>query len=150
VTKSVRRVVSGFDESGRSVWIEDDFPESHTDVGRPGYRMTDLWRVPKCPPRIGENHSPGAVEYWPETGGLVFRTAEIPPRSGRGEMHTSQTIDLMVIISGELWGYQEHTNEAILLKQGDTLIQCGTSHAWENKSDAPCLFAVVLLGAIAK
>jgi quercetin dioxygenase-like cupin family protein len=65
-------------------------------------------------------------------------------------MHSSQTIDLMVIISGELWAYQEHTSKAILLKQGDTLIQRGTSHAWENKSDAPCRFAVVLLGATAR
>jgi quercetin dioxygenase-like cupin family protein len=109
--------------------------------------MTDLTRIAKCPPKIGEAHVPTSVEYWPETGGLVFRTAEIPPHSGITAMHASDTLDLMVVISGEIWAYQEHSEEAKLLKPGDTLIQCGTSHAWENKGDEPCLYAVVLVGA---
>lgn len=146
MTKPIRRVVSGFDKKGRSVWISDDFPNTHIQAG-PGVRVTDLTRISKCPAEIGRAYEPTSVDYWPETGGLVFRTAEIPPHSGVTDMHASDTIDLMVVISGEIWAYQEHTDEAKLLKAGDTLIQCGTSHAWENKSDEPCLYAVILIGA---
>ncbi len=46
--------------------------------------------------------------------------------AGRAGMHQSNTVDLMVIISGELWGYQSDADEGVLLKQGDTFIQRGT------------------------
>ena len=32
-----------------------------------------------------------------------------------------------------------------LLKAGDMMIQCGTNHAWSNRSDAPCDIAFVLI-----
>ena len=33
----------------------------------------------------------------------------------------------------------------MLLKAGDTMIQCGTNHAWSNRSNAPCDIAFVLV-----
>ena len=33
----------------------------------------------------------------------------------------------------------------VLLKAGDVLVQCGTNHAWSNRSNAPCVVAFVLL-----
>jgi hypothetical protein len=72
---------------------------------------------------------------------------EIPPSStiksgdGRAAMHKSDG-DLMVIISGEIWGYQSDADEGVLLRPGDTFSQRGTMHAWENRGTVPCLFAV--------
>jgi hypothetical protein len=31
------------------------------------------------------------------------------------------------------------------LKAGDVLVQCGTNHAWSNRSKAPCIVAFVLI-----
>ena len=33
----------------------------------------------------------------------------------------------------------------VLLKAGDVLVQCGTNHAWSNRSDTPCMMAFVLI-----
>jgi len=35
----------------------------------------------------------------------------------------------------------------VLLKAGDVLIQRGTSHAWSNRTEAPCCIAFVLIDA---
>jgi hypothetical protein len=157
MSKSIRRVVSGLDERGRSVWTSDSRPQSYKDFEPFGVRVTDIWNMPKIPPDVRADHAPNAFEHWPAKGGLVFRLAEIPPmtsvnardavRAGPALMHKSDTVDLMVIISGEIWGLQNDTEEALLLKQGDTLIQRGTMHAWENRSNEPCVYAVVLVGA---
>jgi len=36
----------------------------------------------------------------------------------------------------------------VLLKAGDVLIQCGTNHAWSNRSNAPCDIAFVLIDGV--
>jgi hypothetical protein len=151
--QNIRRVVSGLDEHGKSVWTSDLEPSSRLDIPATGVRVTDIWRIPQIPPDVLVDHAPRSVEMWPTPGGLVFRLAEIPPLStiksgdGRAAMHRSDTVDLMVIISGEIWGYQSDAHEGVLLRPGDTFIQRGTMHAWENRGEVPCLFAVVLVGA---
>jgi hypothetical protein len=35
-------------------------------------------------------------------------------------------------------------------REGDCVVQNGTSHAWLNKGDRPCTMAVVLVGAAAR
>jgi hypothetical protein len=151
--QNIRRVVSGLDERGKSVWTSDVEPSSYLDISATGVRVTDIWRVPEIPPDARADHAPKSFEMWPALGGLVFRLAEIPPSStvkngdGRAAMHQSNTVDLMVIISGEIWGYQSDADEGVLLKPGDTFIQRATMHAWENRGNVPCLFAVVLVGA---
>jgi hypothetical protein len=96
------------------------------------------------------------AKVYPVGGGLVFRIAEIPPRTRqsdgaatpwRGPMHASSTVDLMTVISGELWAHQLDADEPVRLKAGDTFIQRGSMHAWENRGDEPCVFSVVLVSA---
>jgi len=36
-------------------------------------------------------------------------------------------------------------DEDVHLKQGDVVIQCGTNHAWSNRSDKPCKMLYVLI-----
>jgi hypothetical protein len=36
-------------------------------------------------------------------------------------------------------------DEEVLLKAGDVVVQCGTNHAWSNRSNAPCLVAFILI-----
>jgi hypothetical protein len=58
-------------------------------------------------------------------------------------MHRTQTIDYVLILSGEIYCVLDDTE--VLLKAGDTMIQCGTNHAWSNRSNAPCDIAFVLI-----
>ena len=58
-------------------------------------------------------------------------------------MHRTQTIDYVVILSGEVYCVLDDTE--VLLKTGDILIQCGTNHAWSNRSNGPCDILFVLI-----
>ena len=58
-------------------------------------------------------------------------------------MHRTETIDYAVILSGEIYCVLDDTE--VLLKTGDILVQCGTNHAWSNRSDAPCDILFVLI-----
>jgi hypothetical protein len=158
MTKDIRRVVTGFDAAGRSVWTSDGPVTSHLENDTPGFRITDVWRTESSPPSVLDDGAPTGYTNWPVAGGLVFRIAEIPPLSSlspeqakalsrEGGMHESDSVDLMAVISGEIWGYQSDAEEGVLLKAGDTFIQRGTLHAWENRGTEPCIFSVVLVGA---
>ena len=60
---------------------------------------------------------------------------------GIAGMHQTDTVDIVTVISGEIWAVVE-TGET-LVRPGDTVIQRGTWHAWRNRSDAPCTVAAV-------
>jgi quercetin dioxygenase-like cupin family protein len=79
---------------------------------------------------VGEEQMPGLME--------VFD----PERPG---MHKTDSIDYSYIISGEM--YLELDNgEEVLIRQGDTVVQRGTWHAWHNRTDEPCVVACILVG----
>jgi mannose-6-phosphate isomerase-like protein (cupin superfamily) len=61
-------------------------------------------------------------------------------------MHTTDTVDYDIIISGELWLELDDGKE-VRLKPGDIVIQNGTRHAWRNKGTKPCVMYSVLVGA---
>ena len=58
-------------------------------------------------------------------------------------MHRTETIDYAIILSGEITMLLEDSE--VLLKAGDILVQCGTDHAWTNRSNAPCVVAFILI-----
>jgi mannose-6-phosphate isomerase-like protein (cupin superfamily) len=65
-------------------------------------------------------------------------------RGGRHPlMHRTETIDYAIVLSGEIIMLLDEGE--VLLKAGDVLVQCGTNHAWSNRSGAPCVVAFVLL-----
>jgi len=61
-------------------------------------------------------------------------------------MHTTDTVDLDVIVSGEVYLELDDGKE-VLLKAGDCVVQNGTRHAWRNRSSQHCVIAVALVGA---
>jgi mannose-6-phosphate isomerase-like protein (cupin superfamily) len=65
-------------------------------------------------------------------------------RGGRHPMmHRTETIDYVIILEGEITMVMDEQD--VHLKAGDVLIQCGTNHAWSNRSAAPCVVAFVLI-----
>jgi mannose-6-phosphate isomerase-like protein (cupin superfamily) len=61
-------------------------------------------------------------------------------------MHTTNTVDLNCVISGEVW-LELDDGQEVHLKAGDVVVQNGTRHRWTNKTDQPCVLFGVLLGA---
>jgi quercetin dioxygenase-like cupin family protein len=64
---------------------------------------------------------------------------------GRG-MHATPTVDVVLIVSGELWIELDDGTE-VRLVVGDTLVQNGTLHGWRNKTSEPATVALFMVGA---
>jgi quercetin dioxygenase-like cupin family protein len=66
--------------------------------------------------------------------------ASDPSRLG---MHRTDTIDFVVVLSGEVWLRLDESE--VHLQAGDCVVQRGTWHAWHNRSAKPCLIADVMI-----
>lgn len=58
-------------------------------------------------------------------------------------MHRTETLDYAVVLSGEITMIID--DQDVHLKAGDTVVQCGTNHAWSNRSGAVCEVLFVLI-----
>jgi hypothetical protein len=58
-------------------------------------------------------------------------------------MHRTQTIDYGIVIEGEITLVLDEDES--IVRTGDIVIQCGTNHAWANRSTANCRVAFVLI-----
>ena len=61
-------------------------------------------------------------------------------------MHTTDTIDFEVVLSGEVVLELDDGAETVL-HPGDTVVQNGTRHRWLNRGVQPAVLAVFLIGA---
>jgi quercetin dioxygenase-like cupin family protein len=58
-------------------------------------------------------------------------------------MHRTESIDYAIVLAGEITMLLDEGD--VVLKAGDILVQCGTNHAWVNRSNAPAVVAFVLV-----
>lgn len=58
-------------------------------------------------------------------------------------MHRTETIDYAIVMSGEIVMLLDEGE--VVLRAGDILVQCGTNHAWVNRSNAPAVVVFVLI-----
>ena len=58
-------------------------------------------------------------------------------------MHRTETIDYAIVMSGEIVMLLDEGE--VVLRAGDILVQCGTNHAWVNRSNAPAVIVFVLI-----
>lgn len=162
-----RRVVTGVDHGGRSTFVSDELTE-HRFVGD-AYAVNMMWQIEKLPTSVAAENAVREISYDPPAAGLTVVTTTFPPDStfdydaaykksledwGANHdpdpndlpgMHITNSIDIITVISGEIWAVLE-TGEK-LLRQGDTLVQRGTKHAWNNRSDANCVISAVIVNA---
>jgi oxalate decarboxylase/phosphoglucose isomerase-like protein (cupin superfamily) len=170
----MRRIVTAESKSGVVVQA-NDLPET-TTAGIP----TNIWgfdQLPNLPlaaeqvlgeyQQIGLFGPKGALRvdvmsFPPETGtqapdlGALMAKVDFgkghnmtPGKSGGG-MHRTDSIDLVVVISGEgEMSYPDEDGELkeIHLKVGDIVVQNGNFHAWQNRSREPFVVLFVALGA---
>ena len=60
-------------------------------------------------------------------------------------MHTTDTVDFEYILSGEVDLILDD-GAKVTLRQGDSVVQNGTRHAWQNHGTVPCQIVVFVLG----
>jgi hypothetical protein len=170
-----RRVVTGHDATGASVFASDQAMEPVTLALLPGAEFHQLWGRDGPATVPGDVASAGQYRYFPELGGFRFGFFTLGPDSvtmpddldlgaaiaelderlpGMADvlepdhpgMHTTDTVDFDVVISGEVWLELDDGAE-VKLGPGDSVIQNGTRHAWHNRTSQPCTLAVTLIGA---
>lgn len=149
----MRRIVTGFDERGRSTVIADGEAFG-----------SDAWaEVWVTDPAHGldavvDPHD-GTTVLEPPAGGTAWRVFTVPPdavmRSRLAEtaaaipgmepdgFHTTDTLDYVMVLEGTI-DLELDTGE-VRLGPGDCVVQRGTRHAWRNRSDAPVRMVAVML-----
>lgn len=137
-----RRVVTGHDADGKSIVLSDGAPPQNHPMQGPevGADFIEMWSTTEAVPSLTSlpASEPNDREFtiMPPSGHLL-RVIEIyPPSMGghRTVMHRTRTIDYVVVIEGQI--VLVLTDSEVVLKPGDVVVQRGTDHAWENRSDA--------------
>lgn len=81
----IRRVVTGHDEHGKAVVLEDGLaPAVRTNPLRPGHISVDLWKTAAAPVIIRRSEADptaGPKQIHPPPHGTVFRISEIAPET---------------------------------------------------------------------
>lgn len=173
MVQKIRRVVTGHNAQGRSVFIADGDASAVKEMeSMPGLALTDLWKTGDAPASNDGNADAAGlpVVLEPDPRGTIFRIVEFPPDTawrdnadarrafesiGAGHakdaanadpmMHKTSTVDYLIVLQGEIWAILEEGE--VCLKQGDVMIQRGTNHSWSVRTDEPCLLAAVLVNA---
>ena len=146
--KPVRRVVTGHDASNVARVLIDG-AAMNTRSSRPGRLSTLIWSTDGTPADIAigediEDLGARRLGTAPPTGGTRFTVNDIPPGE-RGVMHRTETLDYVIVLSGEL--DMEMDDSTVTLKAGDVMVQRGTNHAWINRGADYARVAFVLIDA---
>jgi mannose-6-phosphate isomerase-like protein (cupin superfamily) len=173
---SVRRVVTGHDASGKSVFASDETVEPDSPILMPSAAFHQLWGGDSAPQFPDDGSMPDWHMYFPPVGGFRFGMLTIPPETSAGEleflnaeeavadieaklpgllrymdpsdpgMHATDTIDFEVVLEGTIVLELDDGAE-VTLNPGDTVVQNGTRHRWKNPGSTPARMALFLCGA---
>lgn len=172
---AVRRVITGHDADGRSVfknveavppvrgratciWGVWGWDSGHGSlpVDQPGdYSFESLFPPPagvrinmiEHPPHEDPDADP--YESSPTPGDR--RIMELVQAGGRlherrGRLHSTNSVDIAFVISGQIEFLQDD-GDSVTLRPGDCIVVNGTNHQWINHGPEPCLMGSVMLGA---
>jgi mannose-6-phosphate isomerase-like protein (cupin superfamily) len=171
----VRRVVTGHDGDGKAVFASDDQVDPLRVAINPGAEFHRLWGADQAPAFPDDGGPTAQPSYFPPVGGYRFGLFTVPPASvpapaglnvqaaraemeeklpglqsymepGNPGMHTTDTIDFEMVLSGEVILELDDGAEKVL-RPGDTVVQNGTRHRWKNRGTEPAVLAVFLIGA---
>jgi quercetin dioxygenase-like cupin family protein len=144
-----RRIVTGHDESGKSVVLSDAPTPKSLDIGTGVFH--EIWITDSTPVEIPASEPESTdrpVRVPPPANGVMVRFTEMAPGAA-SPMHRTETLDVGVVIEGETWLLLDDGSET-RVGPGDAVVQRGTNHAWENRSDRPVRMLFVLIdGTIA-
>jgi mannose-6-phosphate isomerase-like protein (cupin superfamily) len=154
------------------VFVSDT--EIESIASRPGGGMWRMWGDDDAPTLPDDGQRPPFEKMFPPPGGWRYNFVTMAPESsgiGPGSpptaeqlenmkrmgtenlyekdnpgMHTTDTVDIDYIVSGELCLELDDGAE-VVLKAGDSVIQNGTRHKWHNRTEEPVVMLAVCIGA---
>ena len=175
MNRPIRRVITGHNAQGKSVFIFDGAASATHTRGPGSAFITELWETRSTPAdnRGSEDASAHPFRLPPPANGSVFRVISYPPDSerlaalererksgddGSGRaaaldrgnprhpgFHKTSSVDYAIVLSGEIYALMDEGE--VLLKPGDVLVQRGTNHAWSNRGSEAAVLAFVLVDA---
>src|SRR5438445_1456363 len=135
MAQKVRRLVTGHDEDGKSMFLIDGISPNVKEMeSMPGLALTDLWETTGTPASNTGNADAAArpVRLEPPKNGTILRIVEFPPDSawradadaaaafasiGAGHakdksnadpmMHKTATVDYIIVLKGEIHAIME-------------------------------------------
>ena len=144
MTWTPRRVVTGHDRTGKSVFLSDG-PPPVIRTAAEGTAFVELWSTDAAPAPLAPSEpepTERALTVPPGPNGTKIRINEIPP-GGASPMHRTETIDYGVVLSGEIVLVLDDSETVV--RAGDVVIQRGTDHRWENRSADVTRVAFILV-----
>jgi mannose-6-phosphate isomerase-like protein (cupin superfamily) len=171
----VRRVVTGHDASGKSVFVSDESVSPDEPLLLPGSEFHQLWGGDATPQFPDDGTKPAYTMYFPPIGGFRFGMLTVPPGAAApaGDvdvqaaledaetklpgllsymdpsdlgMHATDTIDFEVILEGTVVLELDDGAE-VTLHSGDSVVQNGTRHRWRNPGPGVARMALFICGA---
>lgn len=169
----IHRIVTGHNASGQATILFDSHARETLEF--PGWAdagSTELWATNETPADANSTDDRARpMRHDPEPGGTLFRVVQVPPESDQQldpgavfdamgsqnkpdaaaraqhpSMHRTDSVDYLVVISGEMTMLMEDGTQAHL-RPGDCIVQQASLHAWVNTTDKPCLLAAILIDA---
>ncbi|VBB84820.1 Putative Cupin domain protein [Podospora comata] len=141
-----RHVTTHSPTTGLSIFAPPSLlPSSPTPYGSVGMVVHDLYKTFTTPLNMSTEDdinrlqahplqpSPGTLWFPKAPGETLVRYCDWGPGQAI-QFHRTETIDFGVVIEGEMVLTLDGL-EKRRLKKGDVVVQRGTMHAWENKSD---------------
>jgi len=169
--KPQRRIIAADREAGKSSLILDaPSPDVRTDPARPGFALQRMWVVESFPARLVYETLYLPHVLVPPAKGSVLNVFTFPPdaawkgkvgerevkayfqsvgapnaskhsaRAPHPYMQCTRTLDFCIVLEGEIVLVLD--TQEVTVKQGEFVIQRGTSHAWSNRSGKPAVVAI--------
>jgi quercetin dioxygenase-like cupin family protein len=141
-----RRVVTGHDADGKSVFVLDGAPPV-ARTAPDGAGFYELWSTAPAPAALSATEpdpAAGAVLVPPPPNGTKIRINEFPP-GVVSPVHRTESVDYGIVVEGEMVLVLDDSET--VLRRGDVVVQRGTSHRWENRSGQVARMVFVLVDA---
>jgi mannose-6-phosphate isomerase-like protein (cupin superfamily) len=173
----IRRVVTGHDAQGKSVFVSDGAtPRAHSFEHFPGHAAAQVWSVdgPPVVPHEGGDPTAARGSVMPPAGGNSLLLVDFPPDAvmGGAADPAAAFASLVEALPGLMETFEPaspgmHTTDTVdyaivlsgeiwlelddgavkLVKAGDVVVQHGTRHAWRNRSEQVVRVAFMMTGA---
>jgi quercetin dioxygenase-like cupin family protein len=142
-----RRVVTGHDERGVSVFTSDG-PVPVVRTAPDGALFCEIWGTAAMPAPVAAaepDPTVNALTVPPPPDGTKIRINVFPP-GAVSPMHRTQSVDYGIALDGEVVLVLDDSETT--LRPGDVVVQRGTSHRWENRTGATARMAFILIDGV--
>jgi quercetin dioxygenase-like cupin family protein len=142
-----RRVVTGHDQHGVSVFLQDG-PPPVVRAAPDGALFYEIWGTDATPAPVSAaepDPTERSLTVPPAPGGTKIRVNEFPP-GVVSPAHRTQSVDYGIVLDGEVVLVLDDSET--VLGPGDIVVQRGTVHRWENRTERTARMAFVLVDGV--